>query len=264
VSQIRFDERVAIITGAGGGLGRSHALLLASRGAKVVVNDLGGSVDGSGGGTSAADAVVEEIKAAGGEAIANYASVSDAEGAAAMVQSAIDAFGRVDIVINNAGILGELTPISELSTAAWEQTIGVNLTAAFYAARAQVPAMMKRGGGSLLFTSTFVGHTVGMAGMGAYAASKAGLIGLTKSLAVEVGAHGIRVNALLPGGTDTPMGRSVANTPEAIAYVEGLHALGRLARPGEVAEAALFLASESASFITGTAMLVDGGVSVLR
>lgn len=124
--------------------------------------------------------------------------------------------------------------------------------------------MVARGRGSIIFTSTFVGHTVGFPGMAAYAASKAGLIGMTQVIAAELGPKCVRANALLPGGTDTPMGRSVANTLEVKAFVEGLHALKRPAAPEEVASAALFLASDAASFVTGTAMLVDGGVSINR
>ena len=124
--------------------------------------------------------------------------------------------------------------------------------------------MLGRGGGSLIFTSTFVGHSAGFPGMGAYAASKAGLIGLMQVIAVEYGARGIRANALLPGGTDTPMGRAVSNTPQARAFVEGLHALKRLARPQEIAQAALYLASDASSFTTGTCLTADGGVSINR
>jgi NAD(P)-dependent dehydrogenase (short-subunit alcohol dehydrogenase family) len=124
--------------------------------------------------------------------------------------------------------------------------------------------MLKRGGGSLIFTSSFVGYTAGLSGMAAYAASKAGLIGLVKVLAVEYGELGLRVNALLPGGTDTPMGRSVANSPEALAFVSKLHALKRIASPAEIAKAAVFLASEASSFVTGTAFLADGGASVCK
>jgi NAD(P)-dependent dehydrogenase (short-subunit alcohol dehydrogenase family) len=124
--------------------------------------------------------------------------------------------------------------------------------------------MIARGGGSLVFTSTFVGHTVGFPGMGAYAASKAGMIGLVQVIAAEFGAKGIRANAILPGGTDTPMGRAVANTPELRAFVENLHALKRIAAPAEIARSVLHLASDAASFITGAAILVDGGVSVAR
>ena len=124
--------------------------------------------------------------------------------------------------------------------------------------------MVARGGGSLIFTSTFVGHTVGFPGMAAYAASKAGLIGLVQVIAAEWGAKGIRANAVLPGGTDTAMGQAVADTPDKRRFVEGLHALKRLAAPEEIARSVLYLASDQASFVTGTALLVDGGVSITR
>ena len=139
-----------------------------------------------------------------------------------------------------------------------------NLGSAFLAAKHQIPAMLKRGGGSLLFTSSFVGHSASFPGMAAYAASKAALVGLTQTLACEYGGRSIRVNALLPGATDTPMGRSFANTPEKYDFVRNLHALKRIAAPEEIAQAALFLASPASSFVTGTAMLVDGGVSINR
>jgi NAD(P)-dependent dehydrogenase (short-subunit alcohol dehydrogenase family) len=124
--------------------------------------------------------------------------------------------------------------------------------------------MQRQGGGSIVFTSSFVGYSAGMPGMAAYAASKSGLIGLTQTLAAEHGADGIRVNALLPGGTDTPMGRVVANSPEALSFVAGLHALRRIAQPEEIARSALYLASDDSSFTTGAALLADGGVSICR
>jgi NAD(P)-dependent dehydrogenase (short-subunit alcohol dehydrogenase family) len=124
--------------------------------------------------------------------------------------------------------------------------------------------MLARGAGSLVFTSTFVGYTVGFPGMAAYASTKAGLIGLVQVIAADFGARGIRANAILPGGTDTPMGRAVANTSETRSFIEGLHALKRLASPEEIARSALHLASDASSFVTGIAMLVDGGVSITR
>jgi NAD(P)-dependent dehydrogenase (short-subunit alcohol dehydrogenase family) len=145
---------------------------------------------------------------------------------------------------------------------AWLHALDVNLTSAFFGAKHQIPAMLRRGGGSLIFTSTFVGYTAGFPGTAAYAASKSGLIGLTQVLASELGPKGIRVNALLPGGTDTPMGRAMNNTPEAIAFVESIHALKRMASPQEIARSALYLASDASSFTTGTALLADGGVSI--
>jgi len=181
-----------------------------------------------------------------------------------LVELAIGNFGGLDIAFNNAGTIGEMGATPDVSLAGWEDTIRTNLTSAFLGAKYQVPAMLERGGGSLIFTSTFVGHTVGFPGTAAYAASKAGLIGLTQTLASEFGAKGIRVNALLPGGTDTPMGRVFANTPEALMFVQGLHALKRMALPDEIAQSALYLASDASSFTTGSALLVDGGVSINR
>ena len=175
-------------------------------------------------------------------------------------------FGGLDIAFNNAGGTGEMAPGPDISTAGWRETLDINLTSAFLGAKHQLPAMVARGGGSLIFTSSFVGYTAGFPGMAAYAASKAGLIGLTKVLAVEFGARKVRVNAVLPGGTDTPA--SVTNAPgsgpEVLAFIEGLHALKRLAKPEEIARSVLHLASDASSFVTGSAFLVDGGVSISR
>jgi NAD(P)-dependent dehydrogenase (short-subunit alcohol dehydrogenase family) len=183
-----------------------------------------------------------------------------------LVDTAVSRFGGLDIAFNNAGSVGEMGPIAEATLTGWHDTLDTNLTSAFLGAKYQVPAMIERGGGSLIFTSSFVGYTVGMPGMAAYAASKAGLIGLTHTLAVEFGAKGIRANAILPGGTDTPS--NVANapgaTPQVRAFVEGLHALKRMAAPEEIARSVLHLASDASSFITGAALPVDGGVSINR
>jgi NAD(P)-dependent dehydrogenase (short-subunit alcohol dehydrogenase family) len=247
--------KVAIVTGASSGIGRASARLFAREGAKVVVAARR---------QAELDALVDEIEAEGGDAVAVVGDVRDDELASAVVTAATDRFGGLDIAFNNAGTTGEMGSVTDVPVAAWRETLDVNLTSAFLAAKHQVPAMMERGGGSLVFTSTFVGHTVGFPGMAAYAASKSGLIGLTQVLAAELGASGIRVNAILPGGTDTPMGRAVAATPEMRAFVEGLHALKRLATPEEIARSVLHLASDAASFVTGAAFLVDGGVSVTR
>ena len=166
--------------------------------------------------------------------------------------------------LNNAGTLGDLGAVPDMALSSWRDTLDSNLTSAFLAAKHQIPALLARSGGSIIFTSTFVGHTAGMPGTAAYAASKAGLVGLTQVLAAELGPKGIRVNAILPGGTDTPMARIMIDTPQARTFVEGLHALKRLACPDEIARSVLYLASDASSFTTGTAMLVDGGVSINR
>ena len=150
----------------------------------------------------------------------------------------------------------------DITLEGWHDTLNTNLTSAFLGAKHQIPALLKSQQGSLIFTSSFVGHTIGMPGMAAYAASKAGINGMVQALAVEYGPKGLRVNSLLPGGTDTPMGRTVASSPEMEDFVKGLHGLKRIAEPEEIAKAALFLASDDASFVTGTAMLVEGGVSI--
>jgi NAD(P)-dependent dehydrogenase (short-subunit alcohol dehydrogenase family) len=247
--------KVAIVTGASSGIGRATAKLFAREGASLVVAARG---------QPGLDSLVAEIEAAGGQAVALAGDVRDEQLAKALVDAAMERFGGLDIAVNNAGTLGEMAPVHELSTAGWRETIDINLTSAFLGAKYQVPAMVERGGGSLIFTSTFVGTSVGFPGMSAYAASKAGLIGLAKVIAAEVGAAGVRANAILPGGTDTPMGRVVISTPEMRSFVEGMHALKRLAEPGEIARSMLHLASDAGSFITGTAFLVEGGVSVCR
>jgi NAD(P)-dependent dehydrogenase (short-subunit alcohol dehydrogenase family) len=180
------------------------------------------------------------------------------------VRAAEQTWGGLDVAFNNAGTLAGCGDTTQVEARDWQEAIDTNLTSAFYAAKHQLPALLRRGHGSLIFTSSFVGHTAAFPGTGAYAASKAGLVGLVQALATEFGARGLRVNALLPGGTDTPMGHQMNSTAEAMHQVAQLHALKRVARPEEIAEAALFLASDAASFVTGSAMLVDGGVSVSR
>ena len=248
-------EKVAIITGASSGIGYATARLFAREGAKVVATARR---------QAELDRLVAEIEETDGEAIAVAGDVKDEALARALVDMAVGRFGRLDIAFNNAGSIGAMGPVTGLSLADWHDTLDTNLTSAFLGAKYQVPAMIDGGGGSLIFTSTFVGHTVGFPGMVAYAASKAGLIGLVQVLAAEFGAKGVRANAILPGGTDTPMGRAVANTPEICAFVEGLHALKRIATPEEIARSVLYLASDAATFTTGAALLVDGGVSISR
>lgn len=250
-------NKVAIVTGASSGIGRATAKLFAEEGAKIIVAARR---------QAELDDLVAEIEDADGTAIALAGDVTEEAYAKALVELAVGRFGGLDIAFNNVGSVGKMGPISELSLKGWRETLDTNLTSAFLGAKYQVPAMVERGGGSLIFTSTFVGHTVGMPGMTSYAASKAGLIGLTQVLAAEYGPKGVRVNALMPGGTDTPA--SITNAPDAgpevLAFVEGLHALKRMAQPEEIARSALYLASDASSFTTGTALLADGGVSINR
>jgi NAD(P)-dependent dehydrogenase (short-subunit alcohol dehydrogenase family) len=254
-SMTALADKVAIVTGASSGIGHATARLFAKEGARVVVSARR---------QAELDALVAEIEDAGGQAIAVAGDVRDESLAKALVDTAVGRFGGLDVAFNNAGTTGAMGAVFEISLADWRDTLDTNLTSAFLGASHQVPAMLERGGGSLIFTSTFVGYTVGFPGMTAYAASKAGLVGLVQVIAAEFGARGIRANAILPGGTDTPMGRAVAGTPEMRAFVEGLHALKRIAAPEEIAQSVLYLASDASTFTTGTALLVDGGVSINR
>lgn len=193
---ITFDGRVAVITGAGGGLGKTYALELARRGARVVVNDLGGSVDGTGGSVSAADVVVDEIKSAGGDAAANYDSVSTEEGGAAIIQTAVDEFGGVDIVVNNAGILRDKS-FSNMEVAEIEAVLEVHLRGAFYVSQPAFRVMKDSGYGRFVFTSSNAG-LFGNFGQANYGAAKAGLVGLANVLAIEGMKYGIKSNVIAP------------------------------------------------------------------
>jgi NAD(P)-dependent dehydrogenase (short-subunit alcohol dehydrogenase family) len=196
MADLGFDGKVAIITGAGGGLGRSHALDLAKRGALIVVNDLGGSMDGEGGSHTAAQKVVDEIKAAGGEAVPNYDSVATPEGGESIVQTAVDAFGRVDIIINNAGILRDAS-FKNMTKEMLEPIIDVHLKGAFYVTRPAWQLMRDQGYGRIVNTSSGAG-VFGNFGQTNYGAAKMGLVGFTRVLAVEGAKNNIKANAIAP------------------------------------------------------------------
>lgn len=249
-----LQNKVAIVTGASSGIGRATAKLFAKQGAKVIVASRR---------QHELDLLVVEIQQAGGEAKALAGDVKSEAYAKALVDFAIQEYNGLDIAFNNAGILGIADSTPNITLDAWNETLETNLTSAFLGAKYQLPAMLKSGG-SLIFTSSFVGNTIGMPQMAAYSASKAGVVGLTKALASEYGANAIRVNAILPGGTDTPMAKEFGDSPEMIEFVNSIHALKRRATPEEIAQSALYLASDASSFTTGTAMLVDGGVSISK
>jgi NAD(P)-dependent dehydrogenase (short-subunit alcohol dehydrogenase family) len=251
----RLAGQVAIITGASSGIGRAAAELFAAEGARLVI---GARRAGE------LEDVAANIRASGGDAVALAGDVRSEDYAKALVALAVQRHGRLDIAFNNAGTLGEIAPGIDVSEAGFSDALAVNLTGAFLGAKHQIAQMLQHGRGSVIFTSTFVGYTAAFPGVAAYAASKSGLIGLTQSLAAEYGPRGVRVNALLPGATDTGMFREKNNTAEAQAGTAALHALKRVAKPQEIARAALYLASEDSAFVTGTAMLVDGGVSITR
>ncbi|WP_395699904.1 SDR family NAD(P)-dependent oxidoreductase [Aquabacterium sp.] len=193
---LQFTDRVAIVTGAGNGLGRCHALALAARGAKVLVNDLGGARDGSGGSVSAAQAVVDEIRAAGGQAIANGASVTDFDAVQAMVQQAMDAWGRVDILVNNAGILRDKS-FGKMTLEDFRLVVDVHLMGAVHCSKAVWPIMTERKYGRIVMTTSSSG-LYGNFGQANYGAAKMALVGLMQTLAIEGAKHDIRVNCLAP------------------------------------------------------------------
>jgi hypothetical protein len=251
----RLSGKVAIVTGASSGIGRATARLFAQEGAKVVA--------GARREAELAE-LVREIKVAGGEALALAGDVQSEQYARDLVAAAEKAFGRLDIAFNNAGTIGPAGPTTEIAEKDWTSALAVNLTSAFLGAKHQLPAMLKHKAGSIIFTSTFVGYTTAFPGVAAYAASKSGLIGLTQALAAEYGPQGIRVNAVLPGAVDTPMYQQVNSTAEQQAWLTNLHALKRVGKPEEVARSVLYLASDDSAFVSGTAHLIDGGLSITR
>ncbi|AWD23336.1 SDR family oxidoreductase [Fuscovulum blasticum] len=250
-----LKDKVFIITGASSGIGAAAAGLFARNGAAVV---LGARRERE------LAAVAAAITASGGRAAILAGDVTDPGYAEALVEQAQSRFGGLDGAFNNAGRLGSGRMVADTPPEEWADVLATNLTSACLAARAQLPALVARGGGSLIFTGSFIGHTATLPGMGSYAASKAGLVGLVQAIAVEYGVRGIRANALLPGGTMTAMAGEAATNPGAASFIANLHALKRIARPEEIANAALFLASGLASFVTGTAMLADGGNSISK
>ena len=243
--------KVALVTGASSGIGRATALLLAAQGAALVLTARRREL---------LDQVGGEIRSAGGRACVSAGDVARPETHRQAVQAAQREFGGLDIAVNNAGTIGPVKPLAEVALDEWECTLSVNLTAAFLGARHQIPAMLERGGGALVFVSSFVGTSVGLPGMAAYGTSKAALMGLVKGITADYGAQGIRANALLPGGVDTEM----AGNQEQKDWAAKLHAMKRIARADEIASAALFLASPMASFVTGSALYADGGNSAVK
>ncbi|GAA3411555.1 SDR family NAD(P)-dependent oxidoreductase [Paenibacillus hodogayensis] len=245
-----LQGKVAVITGAGAGIGKATAILFAREGCKLVINDYN---------PQAAEQTVAEIRALGGQAVMSCGDVASQEVALRTVETAVDAFGTIDILFNNAGIVlpGE-GYIVDVTEEVWDQTIRVNLKGTYQFCKAVLPLMVKQGGGSIINASSIVALTGGYA-WDAYTASKGGVLALTRSLAVEYGASHIRVNAICPGIIRTAMTEKDINNPEEHQALLASTPMRRLGSPDEVAQSVLFLASDASSFITGIALPIDGG-----
>ncbi len=241
----KLDGKVALVTGAGGGLGRCHALGMAAEGAAVVVNDLGGSRDGTGAGHSMADAVVEEIRAAGGQAEAHYGSVTNPDDARGMVAKAVEAFGKLDIVVNNAGILRDRS-FKNVSDEEWDVVIDVHLRGTYLVTRAAWAQMIEQGHGGRVINTSSTSGLIGNFGQANYGAAKAGIAGMTRVLALEGMKYGITVNTLAPAAW--------SRMTEDI-MPEGMEA--RMA-PEKVSPVVVWLATDDAAKVTGRQFVVGG------
>ncbi|MBP6180388.1 SDR family oxidoreductase [Flavobacterium sp.] len=243
-----FKNKVAIVTGGSSGIGKATALVFAKKGAKVVVVDWLENKE-----------TVNFIKEMGGEAIFIKCDVSKNADVKAMVAETIATFGRLDYAFNNAGIEGISAPTQDCTEENWDKTIGVNLKGIWLCMKYEIPEILKQGKGVIVNCASVAG-LVGFAGLPAYVASKHGVVGLTKTTALECAKLGIRVNAVCPGVIQTPMiDRLIGNSKEAVEQFTGLEPVGRFGQPEEIANAVVWMCSDEASFVTGHAMAVDGG-----
>ena len=240
----RLEGKVALVTGAGSGIGEAIAHQFADQGATVVVVDIN---------DVPAKQVATDI---GPAAHAEVADVSDADSMKALIERVVAEHGRLDVAVNNAGIGGASAPLADSPLDSWQQVMAVNLDGVFYSMRYEIPAMLKNGGGSIVNIGSIL-SSVGFAQSGAYVAAKHGLVGLTKTAAIEYSKEGVRVNAVGPGFIETPLLRQ-PESAEIVKGVTALHPIGRLGQPEEVANLVTFLASDEASFVSGSYYTVDG------
>jgi NAD(P)-dependent dehydrogenase (short-subunit alcohol dehydrogenase family) len=246
---VDFKGKVAVVTGAASGIGKSISELYAREGAAVVLSDINQELG---------EKTTEGIRKARGEAIFVHADVSKPSNCENMVKATLDKYGRLDFACNNAGIGGDQNPTADYSIEAWGKAIAVNLSGVFYCMKYEIPAMLKSGGGSIINMASILGR-VGFAGAVGYVAAKHGVLGLTKTAAIEYAPHGIRVNVVGPGFISTPLIRELEDDPAVKNMLISLHPIGRLGKPEEVAELVIWLSSDKASFITGAYYPVDGG-----
>lgn len=246
-----LEGRVGLVTGGTSGIGRDTALLFAKAGAKVVV---AGRREVEGNETA------ELIRAAGGEGVFVKTDVSKGAEVEALIQKAVEKFGRLDIAFNNAGIEGVWVPIARQSEADWDQTIAINLKGVWLCLKYEIRQMLTQGGGGAIVNMASIAGLAGSAGAGAYSASKHGVMGLTKTAALENARSGIRINAVCPGVIETSMAERLFGAPKVHQYVLGCHPIGRFGRPAEIAEAVLWMCSDRASFMTGQSLVLDGGL----
>jgi NAD(P)-dependent dehydrogenase (short-subunit alcohol dehydrogenase family) len=245
-----LQGKVGLVTGGTSGIGRETAVLFAKAGAKVVV---------AGRRAPEGEETIELIRAAGGDGLFVKTDVSKASEVETLVQKAVERFGRLDVAFNNAGIESALAPIVRQSEEDWDLTIGVNLKGVWLCLKYEIRQMLKQGDGGAIVNMASITGLVGAVGAAAYSASKHGVIGLTQTAALENAKSRIRVNAVCPGFTETPMADRIFRVPGVHKYVLSCHPIGRLGRPTEIAEAVAWMCSDRASFMTGQSLVLDGG-----